>query len=168
MRSAPDVLTRAPAVLAPAVRLIEPPPLIEPAQQPLLPWPEPELCAAPEPPGIADEVRRQVGVLAAALVEVLRGRRPLPHLEGHASPPVRELIERLRTDGPLPMLRLRSLRMGQPAPGVVEAAARLRIGERSRAMALRAERDAAARWRLTELELCLDEAGIRRSQPKVP
>ncbi|MFT4296734.1 MAG: Rv3235 family protein [Micropruina sp.] len=163
MPSSTDVLIRAPVVLAPAVRLVQPA-LIEPPQQPLLPWPEPEPPPAVESPGIPDQVRHQVGALVAALVEVLRGRRPPPHLEPHAGTAVLELIGRLRGEGALPTMRLRSLRLDQPAPDVVEVAAHLRLGERSRAAALRAERRPGDRWRLTELELALDAVVLRSSR----
>ena len=154
MPSAAVVLTRAPLALAPAVRLIEPclPPLSW--QDPLLPWDAPEPPAAPPTPDVPDALRRRAGALTAAVVEVLRGRRPLLQLEPHLSTVTLELVGRLRAAGPLPNLRLASLRVTQPAESAIEGCARLTLGDASHAVAFRLEPD-AERWLLTELELTL-------------
>ncbi len=154
MHCAPALVTRAPVVLAPAVRLIEPflPRLSW--QDPLLPWDNPEPTAAAPIPEVPDALRRRAGALIAAAVEVLRGRRPLLHLEPHLSGVALELIGRLGSAGPLPNLRLASLRVTQPAESAIEASARLTLGDASHAVAFRLEPD-AGRWLLTELELTL-------------
>ncbi|MFT4218812.1 MAG: Rv3235 family protein [Micropruina sp.] len=154
------VVTPAPVALPPAVRVIEPFVFSDNAQPPLLPWLEPEPPAAPALSEVPDALRRRVGALAAAVAEVLRGRRPLFHLEPHVGAEALELIGGLRAAGVLPQLRLASLRVTQPAPAAIEASARLALGEFSRAAALRLEQDAGDRWLLTELELALDDATV--------
>lgn len=159
-------ITRAPAALAPARRLVQPTLLTLP-QEPLLPWPVPE-PAVPEDCPIPTSVQRVVGQLTAAVVEVLRGQRPLEHLAGHAVPDVHELVGHLRRASPLLQLRLESLRLCQPAHGVVEVAARLSLGARYRAAALRyvspAETsDRGLLWRLANLELALEPSVIVRA-----
>lgn len=157
----PVALTRAPAVLAPAVRLIEPPALLDPAQQPLLPWASPPPDDVPEPV-IAPALWQVANRLVCAVVEVLRGQRPLVHLEPHIDPRIHELLERLCGVRLLPGLRLASVRVGQPADDALEAAARLELGDQSRAVALRIVRR-SGRWRLVTLELALDDATILRA-----
>jgi len=152
-------LERAPLALAPALRLVQPV-LSEPtsSQQPLLPWVRP----APRPEQhqpIPDEVRRIVRGLTTAVVEVLRGSRPPDQLSAHASAEVQRLIAQLRRS-PLPTLRLASLRLSQPGPDVVEAAARLAVDSRSRAAALCFVRGQDG-WRLSALQLALDAGVIR-------
>lgn len=150
----------APQLLAPALRVIRPL-FTEPFQDPLLPWATPE-PPAPAETGIPDAVRRAAGNLTSALVEVLRGRRPLTHLEPHARAPVLDLVDRLLAEGALTSLRLASLHLTQPAPDVVEAAARLEIGSRSFAAALGYAR-AGSPWRMTALELALPDCIILRT-----
>lgn len=150
----------APLLLAPALRVIRPL-FTEPFQDPLLPW------AAPDPPppaeeGIPDAVRQVIGNLASALVEVLRGRRPITHLEPHAHPRVIELVERLIDDGALSAVRLGSLHLSRPAPQIIEAAARLKAGPRCCAAALGYARAGSA-WRMTALELALPDCVILRA-----
>lgn len=165
------ILTRAPIALAPAVRLVQPA-LVEPNQEPLLPW------ATPVQPGLLREeiparVQRVVGQLTTAVVEVLSGRRPLHHLEPHASAGVHDLIGHLHRARPMPALRLASVHLSQPVEDVVEAAVRLHLGRRSRAAALRFSARTAlatpeadpqrAQWRLTALELAIDPGVILRA-----
>lgn len=159
MNTARAATNPAPLILAPALRLVRPL-FIEPVQEPLLPWDTPQ----PDPPREAEipaETRRVVRALTAALVEVLRGRRPLAHLEPHAGSDVLELLARLRTAGSASGIRLASVRVSQPADRAIEATARLALGETSRAAALRfVRRD--GRWRLVALELALDAGTILR------
>ncbi|MFT3861212.1 Rv3235 family protein [Micropruina sp.] len=155
-------LIRAPLALAPAVRLVEPV-LLQPVQEPLLPWP-PAAQAASVLVEIEPRVQRIVGQLTAAVVEVLCGRRALEHLEPHLHPNAYQLVGHLRGAGCLTAVRLASLRLQQPAKQVIEASARLRHGPRSLAAALcfRCAPN-AERWRLAELELAVDPAVVLRS-----
>ena len=150
----------APLLLAPALRLIRPL-FTEPAQDPLLPWDVPE----PPPPRqreVPARIRRAVAALTAALVEVLRGRRPLAHLEPHAGAEVIDLLARVRAEGATSGIRLASVRVSQPADRAVEATARFELGRSSRAAALRfARRD--GRWRLVAMELALDAGTVLRA-----
>lgn len=153
-------LGHAPLVLAPALRLVRPL-LVAAPQDPLIPWPVPQ----PLPPrqaGISARTRHAVGTLTAALVETLRGRRPLGHLEPHLHPAVVDLVGRLLANGAMPGLRLASLHLSRPAPKVVEAAARLELGAQSRAAALGYARTGTS-WRLVAVELSLDDGAILRA-----
>ena len=162
------VLIRAPLVLAPAVRLVEPLPLTDPAQQPLLPWASDPPDDVPEPV-VEPTLRRVANRFASAVVEVLRGRRPLVQLEPHLDPRDHALLDGLCGSGLRPGLRLASVRVGQPADDVLEAAVRLELAGESRAAALRiVRRDEPARtagssWRLVTVELALDDATILRT-----
>jgi len=160
MHHAVLTFSRAPVALAPALRLVEPL-LLEPVQEALLPWPIPQPNLA-EPVAIAPRVQRIVGQLTAGVVEVLRGRRPLEHLAGHACADVHDLIGHLRRARSLESLRLASAHLTQPSERVVEVAARLSLGPRSRAAAL-CFINQAERWRLVQLELALDPAVILRA-----
>jgi len=152
-------LERAPLALAPALRLVEPV-LSEPVppQQPLLPWVRPTPRPEQHQP-VSDEVRRILRGLTTAVVEVLRGSRPPGQLSGHTDVEVQRLIAQLRRS-PSPTLRLASLRLSQPRPDVVEAAARLAVDTRSRAAALCFVRDRGG-WRLSAMQVALDAGVIR-------
>ncbi|MEZ5128338.1 MAG: Rv3235 family protein [Micropruina glycogenica] len=152
--------TRAPMVLAPAVRLVEPV-LLEPVQAPLLPWPT-SVEQVAESVDIAPRVQRIVSQLTNAVIEVLCGRRALVHLEAHLRAPVYDLVGHLRGARLLPALSLASLHLQQPADHVIEAAARLRDDHRSVAAALCFTRS-DGRWRMCALELALDPAVVLRS-----
>ena len=150
----------APLILAPALRLIRPL-FSEPVQDPLVPWAVPE---PPPPPQteVTARVRRAVAALTAALVEVLRGRRPLAHFEPHAGAEVIDLLARLRAEGATSGIRLASVRVSQPADRAVEATVRFELGRSSRAAALRfARRDGP--WRLVAMELALDAGTVLRA-----
>lgn len=163
MPSAAVVVTRAPLALAPAVRVIEPVSLSSSAQDPLVPWVEPPRPSPAALPEVSDPLRRRVIALIAAVVEVLRRRRPLAHLEPHCSTDVFELLGRLHGAGALPRLRLASTQITRPADSSVEASARLALGDLSRAAAFRlAHQD--GRWLLADLELALDDATVQRSR----
>lgn len=160
------VLTRAPLALAPAVRVIEPVLPRPSAQDPLVPWVEPPRPLPPPLPEVSDVLRRRVVALITAVIEVLRGRRLLVHLEPHCEPSVFELLGRLHKGGPMPHLRLASTRITRPADASIEASARLTLRQASRAIALRIARHSDGRWLLTDLELALDDATIQRARPR--
>ncbi|MFT3970194.1 MAG: Rv3235 family protein [Micropruina sp.] len=163
MPSTAVVLTRAPLALPPAVRVIEPVLLSMSAQDPLLPWVEPPRPTPAALPEVTDALHRRVTALVAAVVEVLRGRRPLAHLEFHCDDSVFELLGQLLACGALPQLRLASTQITRPAESAVEASARLTLGDISRAAAFRIARK-DGRWLLTDLELALDDATTQRSR----
>ena len=153
-------ISRAPIALAPVVRLVEPI-LLEPVQDALLPLPVPE-PAVVDPVAIPPRVQRIVAQLTAGVIEVLRGQRPLEHLAGHACAEVHDLVGHLCRARSLQALRLASTHLAQPSERVVEVAARLTLGPRSRAAAL-SFANQAERWRLVQFELALDPAVILRA-----
>lgn len=153
--------TPAPLALAPALRLVQPV-VLERPQEPLLPWPPAAEVPTPAEDEIPPELHRTVSRLAAGVVEVLRGRRPLDHLAAHTVPGVLDLLGQLRQTRSLPELRLASLRLSRPATDAVEAAARLQLGARSRAAALRVTAGAEG-WQVSHLELALEDAEVLRS-----
>lgn len=141
-------------------------PLFEPREwswpdQPLLPW--------AGPPEVVDStavipapLRRTARDLAGALVETLASRRPLHQLEPWLSPDVLALVERLRAAPTSRHLALRSLRVQQPRPEVIEVALHLRQGERSRAAAMRLVR-LDDRWRITQLAIAVDPGVVHNA-----
>ncbi len=88
------------------------------------------------------------GRFARALVEIWGRNRPLAQLRSHCSAEVYAGLE----IGGLPQrpIRLRSVRVMQPAPGVGEVCAVVRTGQRTRALAFRIE-SLDGRWRITDL-----------------
>lgn len=99
-----------------------------------------EAVAAVEP---LPDPRRLVGPLAQAVAEVLTGARPPQQLSEIATLEVLGLLERnagrLRPRGERvpPRPRVTALRLCEPRRGIVEVAAVIDTGGRSRAMALR-------------------------------
>ncbi|MEV5339859.1 Rv3235 family protein [Streptomyces sp. NPDC052676] len=100
---------------------------------------------------------RPTDVFADRLLLVLSGQRPvhfmLRHTVGRAYDDLARLAENgpLRSPGPRPMVR--DVGWYEPYPGAFEAFARIRTGDRLRAMAFRLERGADHRWRCTAVEL---------------
>jgi hypothetical protein len=98
--------------------------------------------------------------LAQAIVEVLAGARSAAQLSPFASLEVLEHLERVvgrlggRSTNGQPVRRptVASLRVCEPRPGVVEAAAVVATGGRRRAVALRLE-GVNGRWRCTALQI---------------
>jgi hypothetical protein len=90
------------------------------------------------------EVRALVGIL----VEVLVGRRTATHAARWTDPDVRG---KLRTPRYARTTTLKSVRLSESGAGV-EALALLRDGARTRAVALRFDRDEDSRWRCTALQ----------------
>lgn len=99
--------------------------------------------------------------LAQALVEVLAGDRPVAQLLRWTDEDVFSQLRRRarlakpsdRTGhGPNHRALVRSVHIGEPCTGVVEACAVVRSGIRSRALAFRLE-DYDGRWRCTALEI---------------
>ena len=138
-----------------ARRLLVPVPLAPPL--PAAPTPDRIL---PAPPPVPASVQLAARALTGAVVEVLRGRRPAAHLDDLMDPAVVEACEGLA--GAVPSLRLRSLRVQLPAPGVVEAAAHLDDGRASRAAALRLQ-CSGGRWRCVRLEIALTSGAVTRA-----
>jgi hypothetical protein len=97
--------------------------------------------------------------LAQATAEVVAGNRPVGQLLRWTTQEVYARIERAAARRPAvgptgrpPSPVVRSVRLVEPADGVVEACAVVRTGRRSRALALRLE-GLDGRWRCTALEL---------------
>ncbi|GAA1920431.1 Rv3235 family protein [Nocardioides marmoribigeumensis] len=133
---------------------------------PLNPGPvtAPPACRTPD---VADrELRAWTVRFAQALVEVVGGHRPVGQLVRWTSREVfRDLERRTRlvqlaatTDADALPLRstalaqVRSVHVSRPAPSVAEVSVHLRQGRRSRALALRLDRQ-QERWVCTALEL---------------
>jgi len=95
---------------------------------------------------------RAAQILTRALVEVLGGFRPVEQLRIHCAADVFAGI-RLRQLNPLDgHPRVGSIRVGEPADGVAEVSAVIRVGVRARAVAFRLQ-GLDGRWRMTELQL---------------
>jgi hypothetical protein len=95
---------------------------------------------------------RAARVFATALVEVLTGRRPIGQLRRHTAPTVfAGLVNRVPAGWTTPA-HLMSVRLCQPADGIVEVSATIRSGARVRAIAFRIE-GVDERWRVTALDI---------------
>ncbi|MER6916617.1 Rv3235 family protein [Streptomyces sp. NPDC000594] len=95
---------------------------------------------------------------ADRLLAVLSGQRPVHWMLGHTVGDAYEQLVRLAPGAPLrPADRVtpvvRECGEYHPGPGVIEAFARIRAGERVSAMAFRLERCADRRWRCSAVEL---------------
>lgn len=97
---------------------------------------------------------------AQRLIGVLSGRRPVHVLLGHIREPAYEQLLRLAAQTPLrppagtrAAPALRQVGICRPADGVIEAFARVALGERVQALAFRLERAPAGRWLCTAVEL---------------
>ncbi len=132
---------------------------VAPARPPA-PTEEPRLVASPE-------ARHAAGRFARACLEILNGYRPVAHVRSLARPTtahtlVEQLFDALRRMPVTPaiprrqqqpeLVRLRHLRISEPAPGVVEAAAALGTDARTWAMAFRLEHT-STRWLGTVLQV---------------
>lgn len=118
------------------------------------------LVAAPQ---IDPELRRAAVAMANALVEVLSGRLSSQRLAARLDPRPRELLESLCRSERLADLRLRAVRVQQPAPDCLEVSAHVSAGGRSRAAAFRLERR-NVEWRVSRLEAALGARQLRRTQ----
>lgn len=94
---------------------------------------------------------------AQRLLLTLSGQRPMIWMLGHTKG---QAYDQLLELAPLTPLRSSARRpaitkchWSQPAPGIIEASARVAYGERLRAMAFRLERGEDARWRCTAVEV---------------
>ncbi|QIJ63054.1 hypothetical protein G7Z13_14175 [Streptomyces sp. JB150] len=146
---------RRPGATPPRARRADPPPAAPAQTRP----PAEPLRVPPQTP------RRPVGlpqprptdVFADRLLLVLSGQRPvhfmLRHTLGRAYDDLARLAESgpLRSPGPRPVVG--DVGWYEPYPGAFEAFARIRTGDRLRAMAFRLERGADHRWRCTAVEL---------------
>ncbi|WP_223837725.1 Rv3235 family protein [Streptomyces venezuelae] len=93
---------------------------------------------------------------AEALLAVLSGRRPVHYLLGHTvGPAYEQLITLTRSGPPRDGLRpiLRHCGRFRPCPGVIEAFARIAVGDRVTAMAFRLEQGTDLRWRCAAVEV---------------
>ncbi|MER5934503.1 Rv3235 family protein [Streptomyces sp. NPDC002054] len=93
---------------------------------------------------------------AQALLAVLSGHRPVHYLLGHTvGPAYEQLITLTRSGPPRDGLRpiLRHCGRFRPCPGVIEAFARIAVGDRVTAMAFRLEQGTDLRWRCAAVEV---------------
>ncbi|MEV7420434.1 Rv3235 family protein [Streptomyces sp. NPDC089919] len=95
---------------------------------------------------------------AELLLLVLSGQSPVHRMLGHTIGPAYEQLVELAPGAPLrPVARVRPVlrECGHrvPAPGVVEAFARISAGDRLAAMAFRLERGPDLRWRCAAVEI---------------
>ncbi|MEV5322146.1 Rv3235 family protein [Streptomyces sp. NPDC052687] len=146
---------RRPGATPPRARRTDPPPAAPaethpPAESPRVPPQTPH-----RPVGVPQP--RPTDVFADRLLLVLSGQRPvhfmLRHTLGRAYDDLARLAENgpLRSPGPRPVVG--DVGWYEPYPGAFEAFARIRTGDRLRAMAFRLERGADHRWRCTAVEL---------------
>ncbi|MEU5668060.1 Rv3235 family protein [Streptomyces longwoodensis] len=97
-------------------------------------------------------------VFAERLLAVLSGRQPVHAMLRHTLGRAYDDLVRLAEHGPLRTLRgarpvVRDIGHYEVRPGTLEAFARIRTGDRLRAMAFRLERGTDHRWRCTAVEL---------------
>ncbi|PKQ32840.1 MAG: hypothetical protein CVT62_01960 [Actinobacteria bacterium HGW-Actinobacteria-2] len=130
--------------------------------QPMLPLP------APSPPDATEVGRPDTDALArqliAALVEVIAGHRPAPQLRAWVTVEVYELADELARSGNAAGMRIHSIRLQAPEPGIIEAAVHLRQAGRSRAAAVQLTY-LDHRWQLTTLEVAAPAGPAPRTRP---
>lgn len=97
---------------------------------------------------------------AHQLLLVLSGSRPVHSLLGHVHAAAYDQLARLAPDAPLrapgergARSRVRRVGVCRPEPEVIEAFARIAVGERVRALAFRLDRTGAGRWLCSAVEL---------------
>ncbi len=134
--------------------------LVPSLEQPPLPF-ERDAAPAHLGEGVPEETDRVARRVATLLVEVLQGRRPLAHLDGVLAAEVHSTVTALVRARVGDNLRLRSVRVQAPAPGVAEASVHVSDGVRSRALAMRLEAR-QGRWRCVLLEVALTSASVSR------
>lgn len=113
-----------------------------------------------------EEAAAQAGAHAALrmIIEVVDGRRPAGHLDRAATTRVRDYVQAAVTAGlrgrprsaSTPRVRIRSLHLQQPLPGIAEVSAVWQRGGRIAALAARFEQDEHALplgWRCVALRL---------------
>lgn len=109
-----------------------------------------------QPVAALPDPRRWCARVTQALVEAAFGNRPLQQLLGWTSTEVYRVLTTIVSRGtraaPVAAPTVRSIRVCQVSPGVVEAAAVLQARNRVRALALRLEA-AGGRWVCTAFEL---------------
>ncbi|WP_051208817.1 Rv3235 family protein [Propionicicella superfundia] len=112
-----------------------------------------------------DPVDRQAILsLTQAVIEALQGRRPTSQLERWAHPDIAATIGHLQRAGRESVLVFRSVRLQPVSSTVVEVAAHLVAGGRSRAVALRLARGRVpGRWLCTRFETALWTATVTRA-----
>ncbi|MGB7963596.1 MAG: Rv3235 family protein [Propionicimonas sp.] len=144
----------------PPVRRLLEPVLLSP-DHPVLPWASvPEIVDAADP---VEPLARQVAAsVTIAIVEALAGKRSLVQLERWLEPDLISLLEHLCRSRVGWGLRLRSIRLQSPTPGVVEVTAHLHQHGAARAAALRLARRESG-WVGTNLEIALRPSVVNRA-----
>ncbi|PIE21746.1 MAG: hypothetical protein CSA64_00365 [Arachnia propionica] len=89
--------------------------------------------------------------LVVASLETLAGRRPLHQIRRHCDWQAFARIAEIRESGQFLGSRIGGIRLQQPLPNVVEATARIALGRRWLACAIRLE--AKQRWHCASFEL---------------
>jgi hypothetical protein len=90
-------------------------------------------------------------IIVRAIVEVLSGARPVAHLAGWATPSLQAALERISGQYP-GRSTVRSIRIGEPKPGVAEVVAVISRDDRVAALALRMEAT-DGRWQVTTVQI---------------
>ncbi len=96
------------------------------------------------------EAERVGRALARALVEVMSGRRPVSQLRAHCAPEVYAGLA-VQPVSANAMATLGGVRVCEPADGVAEVVAVVRLGRRAHALAFRIQ-GVDGRWRITALQ----------------
>lgn len=96
---------------------------------------------APDATGADSEVHRRATALVRTMVEVLAGRRAPAHLSTVATPEVVRYVAASRTTGDGAPAAPRRVHVSRPGPDAAEVVAVCRFGARSRALAVRLERE---------------------------
>jgi len=100
---------------------------------------------------LRENPRPAATIVVRAIVEVLTGARPVTHLAGWATPSLLASLERF--GGAYPGRgTVRSIRIGEPRPGVAEVTAVIARSDRVAALALRMEAT-DGRWQVTTLQI---------------
>lgn len=150
----------APASRPPALALVEPRYLADPAQ-PALPLAlTPDLVV--EDSTLDPELQQLATSLISALIEVLSGQRSALQLERWVEPEVLNLVEHLRRGHRGQRWLLRSVRVQAPHSEAVEVSAHLAQGGTSRAAAMRM-RLRRGQWVVTHLMIALRPQVVHRA-----
>ncbi len=106
------------------------------------------------PPHPDDDLRRRSAATVRAMVEVLAGRRAPAHLAGVARPEVVRYLTASRATGTAAPAAPTRVHVSRPSRDAAEIVAVCRFGTRSRALAVRLDREPPDHaWRATAVRL---------------
>lgn len=120
---------------------------------PLLPLNQNETGSSKRP-RLTPNTRRRATGIATAIIEVIAGRRRLQQLEHLMTPNAIRTIRKLRNTPFSTDLRIRSLHVQSPEPGIMEVAIHLHQRDISRAAAIRLS-ETTQGWICTRFETSL-------------